>query len=127
MLRQKLNHFFAVAHPAGVNFLAEHNLRVGIVHLVVKFEFRILPRLFDRPSRKAARHFRNIFLRVAAVHSKRVQLHQFAAVIFIQPAVLFFLLLLLWRRRPSKTSVALACRAARSAARRCCARGSTLK
>src|SRR5207248_7554144 len=46
----------------------------------------------DRPSRKAARNFLHVFLRVATVYTERVQLHQFARVVFIDAATLLLLL-----------------------------------
>ena len=52
-----------------------------------------LPGLFDRPTGEAARHLGDIFLRVAAVDAERVQLHQFAAVVFVEAARTFFRLL----------------------------------
>src|SRR5437016_2738911 len=48
---------------------------------------------------EASRHFNDILLRVAAIHAKRVQFHQLAAVIFIESARLdppLILLSLFW-------------------------------
>src|SRR5215468_11064841 len=87
-----------------MDFLSEYDFRIRIMQAVVELEFRILARLFNRPSGEAARDFRYIFLCVAAVHAERVQLHQLAAIIFIQTAFLLFLLTLLrqGRRRPAE-------------------------
>src|SRR6476646_10943634 len=91
-----------------MNFLSQNELRIRIVQSLVKLEFWILPRPLDGPPGKAPRHLRHILLRVTAINTERVQLHQLASVIFIQPAfVLLFLLSLWWtpRERPSETPV----------------------
>src|SRR5947208_7191988 len=68
---------------------------------VIALEIRVLRGLINRPSREAARHFRDVFLRVTAVDAKRVQLHQFASVVLVQPALVFLRLRIAhWTRRP---------------------------
>src|SRR6266850_5035277 len=42
-------------------------------------------RILDRPSGERARDLGDVFLRVAAVHAERVQLHQLAAVVLVEP------------------------------------------
>ena len=54
--------------------------------------------LLQRPSGEDAGNLGDIFLRVAAIHAERVQLHQLAAVVFVQAAALAFGLLR-WRGR----------------------------
>ena len=49
-------------------------------------EAAALPRVVDRPAGERARHFGDVLLRVAAVDAERVQLHQLAAVVLVQPA-----------------------------------------
>ena len=44
-----------------------------------------MPRVVNRPARERARHFGDVLLRVAAVDAERVQLHQLAAVVLVQP------------------------------------------
>ncbi len=107
MVHKQVNHLLAILHSARVNFLAEHEFGIGIVQPVVKFEFRVLPRLLDRPASEAARHFRDVFLRVTAIHAEGVQFHQLAPVILIQPAFIFFGLLRVGRRtRHAQSSAA---------------------
>ena len=57
---------------------------------------RIALRLPDRPAGEGARDFDHVLLRVSAIHAERVQLHQLAAVIFVQAALLFLALLRHW-------------------------------
>ena len=71
--------------PAGIVH-AQHGLLAFIVHAVVVKEIAALARLANGPAREAARHFRDVLLRVAAVDAERVQLHQLARVVFVQPA-----------------------------------------
>ena len=42
--------------------------------------------LLDRPAGERARHLGDVLLRVAAVDAERVQLHQLARVVLVQPA-----------------------------------------
>ena len=102
-MQQQVEHLLAVFHPARVNFLAQHVLGIRIVQPLVEFESRVATRLVNCPSGEAARHLGHVFLRVAAVHAQRVQLHQLARVILIQPALISFLRLLRirHRRRPA--------------------------
>ena len=86
-----------------MNLLPKHVFGIRIVQPFVELEICILPRLVNGPAGKASRHFRDVFLRVTAVHPERVEFHQLAAVIFVQPAHVLFLLLCLRRgnaRRP---------------------------
>ena len=99
-MRQQIDHVFAVAHATGVNLLPQHDLGIGIVHAVIEFECCLLLGLLDRPPGEAARHFGDIFLGVPTIDAQRVQLHQLAAVIFVQPARVFLLLLRHRRGRP---------------------------
>ena len=59
----------------------------GIVDSGVKGKFRFGSRIAYGPAREAARHFDHVLLRVAAVHSQSVQLHQLPPVVFVEPAV----------------------------------------
>ena len=40
--------------------------------------------IVNRPPGERTRHFGHVFLRVAAIDAQRVQLHQLAAVVFVQ-------------------------------------------
>src|SRR5260370_19868828 len=105
MMHEQINPSLDVLHSASMNFLPHHDLRVGSVKPVIKLEIRILPRLVNRPASKAARYFRDVFLRVAAIHTERVQFHQLASVIFIQTALIFLRFLrIILRPRPPKSS-----------------------
>ena len=44
--------------------------------------------LLDRPARERARDFDDVLLRIAAIDAKRVQLHQLAPVVLVEPALL---------------------------------------
>src|ERR1700736_1355577 len=48
--------------------------------------------LIYRPASEAACHFLNVFLRVAAVNTQRVKLHQLASVVFVDASLRCFLL-----------------------------------
>src|SRR5262249_1335351 len=91
---------------AGMNLLPEYDFGIRIVQALVELKVRVFPRLLDGPAGKAASHFGDIFLRVAAVDTERVQLHEFAPVVLIQPAnSLLGLLLPSWRRpRPPESA-----------------------
>ena len=73
---------------------------------LVEFEVGVDSRLFNCPAGEAARHFGDVFLRVAAVHAERVQLHQFAPVIFVQAALIFLRALLRIHRRARRPAPA---------------------
>src|SRR5262249_28366162 len=82
-----------------LDLVTEHNFRPRFVHALFKFEATAFAWLLDRPSCENARYFRHVSLRVAAIHAQRVQLHQFAAVVFIQaPPLLVLWFLRAWRR-----------------------------
>src|SRR5438093_3939820 len=55
------------------------------------------PRLENGPAREAAGNFLHILLGVAAINPKRMQLHQFAGVVFIDAAPLLLLRSLILR------------------------------
>ncbi len=83
MMHEQIDDLLAVLHSARVNLFAEHNFRIGVVQTIVKFEIGVLPRFLDGPTGEAARHFRDVFLRVAAVDTERMEFHQLASVIFV--------------------------------------------
>ena len=87
MTRELVEHLFPVLDAAsGLERVAEHPLDAAIVGLLVEDEAARLARLPQRPSRERARDVDDVLLRVAAVDAERVQLHQLAAVVFIQPS-----------------------------------------
>ena len=90
MRGQNIQHFFTIVHAtAGWNDVAEYNFLAFIVQLVVVEKAASFARLENGPAGEAARHLRYILLRITAVHAERVQLHQLAAVVFIQAALHF--------------------------------------
>src|ERR1700682_2490304 len=81
--------------------MSEDDLGAGLMHARLAAEGAAFPphhaksgrdgdpgfsRLIERPSGEDFGNFGDIFLRVAAVYAERVQLHQFAAVVFVQAA-----------------------------------------
>src|SRR5690349_11769418 len=87
--RQNVENFLAVLHSSLVNFVPQHGLHAGVMQAIFKEKFRIAPRLPDALSGEGLRDIDDVVLRVPAIHAERVQFHEFAAVIFIQPTVLF--------------------------------------
>ena len=80
--------------------LAAQNIFVaGLVGAFIEVEAAAQLRLFNTPPGQDLGQFGYIFLRVTAVHAERVQLHDFARVIFIQAAGTVLGLL---RTRPGK-------------------------
>ena len=69
---------------AGRNFVAEHGFLAEIVHEWREDEFRIFGTT-HRPAGEATRHRDDVGLRIAALHAERVQFHDFAAVVFVEP------------------------------------------
>ena len=87
MTREDVEHLFAVLDPAaGGQRMAQHHLRVRVVLVAAKDECHWLVRPVDRPSGQRTRDFLHVLLRIAAVHPERVELHQLARVVLVQPA-----------------------------------------
>src|SRR5438874_10686266 len=85
---QYIQHPLAVSDTtAGQNFVTEHEFLAVVMQSGAIKKQTLLVWLLDGPSRKAARDFLHVLLRVAAVNAERVQLHQLARVIFIEAAV----------------------------------------
>ena len=86
---QDVERHLAFAHAELCHFVAEPGLVALIVAPFVKREGLIAAHqgaLLIGPAGEHARQFRHVFLAVAAVHAQRVQFHQLARVVFIQPA-----------------------------------------
>src|SRR6266542_1745353 len=87
MRGEHVNHRVTVLDPAARgNLFAEHGLLAVVVHELVEVKIAAGARVADRPSGEASRHFLHVFLRVTSVNAERVQLHDLARVIFVQPA-----------------------------------------
>ena len=63
--------------------MPEHDLVSRLMHALFEGEPSALLRLLQRPAGEHARDFGHIFLCIASVHAQRMQLHQFAPVVFI--------------------------------------------
>src|SRR5260370_15294058 len=86
MVRQDVEHLLGIIFSATCrNYLTEHDFLALVVHFVVVEEASTLLRSLNRPARKAARHFDYVLLCVSAVYAQRVELHQLASVILVQP------------------------------------------
>src|SRR5262245_44015400 len=84
MLRQDLDHAQPVFDSAaGSDALAEDDLFAFVVGARAERESHVAA-WADGPPREAPRDGDHVFLRVSAINSERVQLHQFARVIFVQ-------------------------------------------
>src|SRR5260370_41586139 len=88
MRRQNVQHSLAVGDAAtGKNSVTEYDLFTVIVQTGTAEKQSLLVRLLNRPSGKATRDLLNVILRVAAVHTQRMQLHQLPRVVFVESAV----------------------------------------
>src|SRR5678815_1321026 len=101
MMREYIEHHQAILHPAPRrNLVTENNLFAIVVCASIEEETACTSSgsfaahqcvrgssttawLKDCPTSKAPRDFLNVFLRVAAIDTKRVQLHQLTRIVFI--------------------------------------------
>ena len=88
-VREHVEDVHAFLLAAVVDGLLQNCFIAGLVALGIELKLAAVVGLRDGPSGEDAREFGNVILRVAAIHSERVQLHQFAAVIFVQPTLIF--------------------------------------
>src|ERR1700693_964052 len=65
--------------------MSEHKLGPRLVHAWIELEAAALRRVINGPSRKNFGSLGDVALRVTAIYAQRVQLQQFAAVLFIEP------------------------------------------
>src|SRR5262245_23152932 len=85
MLRQDVERSQPVFDPAaGGDAGSDYRLFAAVVYARPECESPVARRA-DRPAREAPRDLDHVFLGVPAVDSERVQLHQLARIIFIQP------------------------------------------
>ena len=70
---------------AGGNRLAQDDLLLAIVHRRIELKLGNPVGVVDRPAGERARDGDDVGLRVAAVDAERVQLHQLAAVVLVEP------------------------------------------
>src|SRR6266536_5719125 len=115
-MSQNIEYGQTIAHAtARGNLLTKHNLFAVIMHSRIKTKracilaqhlshptvqdgigcYAATARCDYRPTSKATCHLLHVFLCIAAIDTKRVQLHQFARVVFVNAAALWLLLRLL--------------------------------
>src|SRR5262245_52648598 len=86
MRREDVEHLLAVGLPAArFDQVSEHDLLSRIVDTRLEDEAAALTGIGNRPAREGTRDFRHVLLRIPAVDAERVQLHQLAAVVLVQP------------------------------------------
>ena len=91
IVREHFQRFFAVFLAAVVEGVAHHDFLALRVKLGPEHKFGIAARLANGPAGEALGHFDHVLLRVAGVDADGVQLHHFAAVVFVQAALLLLL------------------------------------
>src|SRR4029079_6650019 len=85
MARDDVEHALTFVLPvAGRELLAENYLLAGVVDVRVEEELTVLT--LERPSGQCTGDFLYVLLRVSAVHAERVQLHQLARIVLVEPA-----------------------------------------
>src|SRR5689334_16188293 len=99
MPRQQVDDAQSVAEAAACgNCNAKYNFAVRVMHPRTEDECAALIRTINCPARKAARHFLNVTLRVAAVNAERVQFQQLACIVFVDVTLALRRRLWGWRR-----------------------------
>ena len=86
MRGEQVEHLLAVLDSAGANLVSEDDLLAIVVNPRFEQEVAAYSRIADRPAGERPRHLGDVLLRVAAVDAERVQLHQLARVVFVEPA-----------------------------------------
>ena len=85
---QDVEHTFAIPNAsARKNLVAEHSFLAVIVQTGTVQKQSFLVWFLNGPAGETARNFLHVLLGVSAIHAHRVQLHQFARVIFVEAAV----------------------------------------
>src|SRR4029078_8442709 len=83
--RDEIEHCFTFLDAAARwEPLTENGLLARVVDVAI--EQKLSGRPVERPTRQRACNLLNIFLRVAAVHAQRVQLHQLARIVLVETA-----------------------------------------
>jgi hypothetical protein len=90
MPRQNIEHPLRIfPTPAGGNLYTQHCFLALIVNAIVVNKFAPAIRLVDGPPGEATGDFDDVVLRISAVHTQRVKLHQLTRVVLIQATRLF--------------------------------------
>src|SRR6185503_15707014 len=93
MPRQNIKHLLPVFPPAaGGNLDPQHDFLALVVDAIIVNKLTAAIGLRDGPSGKATGYSNDVLLRVPAVNTQSVQLHQLARVVFVQAARLLCLL-----------------------------------
>src|SRR5262249_26992700 len=95
MVREQLQHLHTFLLAVVFDLVSENGLRARLVHALIEIEISAAAWIANGPTSEAFRNFRNITLRVTAIDTERVQLHQLAAVVLVQPGFALCCLLLL--------------------------------
>src|SRR5579862_6136694 len=88
LLDEKVKNLLPVALSSMLERLAKHLLWARVMDAIIKNKIGLAAWIADRPSREALRDLNDVLLRVAAVHAKRVKLHQLAAIVLVQPTLI---------------------------------------
>src|SRR5271166_1103846 len=92
MVRQDIQRLHALFLAILLDLVAQHGLRSRLVQLWLENKTAALARFLQCPPREHSGNFRYIFLRVPAVHSQCVQLHELTGIVFVQSRVPFLLI-----------------------------------
>ena len=86
MVGQDVQHLYALMFAVFVNLVTEHIFLARLMRPLVECVTAAQLRLLDTPAGEHFGQLRYVFLGIAAIHSQRVQFHDFARVVFIQAA-----------------------------------------
>src|SRR5262249_14462247 len=86
MMRQQVEHLLAFLFALLADALPEDELWSRLMSALVEVEGSALLRLFDAPPGQDLRQLGDVLLGVAAIDAERMQLHDFARVVFVQSA-----------------------------------------
>src|SRR5258707_11901812 len=110
MMRQNIQHLHAFLFAVLLDFMAKDILLARLVSAIAVSEATAALRLVNAPTGTDFGQFGHVFLRVAAINTQRVQLHDFARIVFVQPTgpvlLLFVALLLLPPRKSAVVETA---------------------
>src|SRR5262249_34912481 len=85
MFRKDIDDYFAIANSTGIDLMSKNSLFSVVVQARAEDKFTTALGPFDGPSGQSACDFLNVLLRTAAINAKRVQFHQLAGVILVNP------------------------------------------
>src|SRR5258708_742208 len=106
--RQPVKQLPAFVFALGLDAVPQNELGSRLMHARIVAETSTLERSIDGPASEHLGDFRDVALRVAAVHAERVQFQQLASVIFVQTAVLFALRVWVWSGETTREATRIA-------------------